>query len=118
MLTLLILTRQIRKIDHEERVKRFSSVALWKADAPIITEPSGLLGVTGSHLPQFTDEETKAGEVQGLRDRTMRSARGGFRPRLLVSKNHTLSMHCPWMPPGPTHFLSFFFFVVFCHFLL
>ena len=75
MLTLLILTRQIRKIDHEERVKRFSSVALWKADAPIIREPSGLLGVTGSHLPQFTDEETKAGEVQGLRGRTMRSAR-------------------------------------------
>ena len=106
VLTLLILTRhRIRKIYHEERIKCFSSVALWKADAPIIIKPSGTLGVTGSHLSQFTDEETMVGEVQGLLGRTMRSAQGGCRPRLLVSKNHTLSMHCPWMPPGLTHFL-------------
>lgn len=69
------IRHRIRKIYHEERIKCFSSVALWKADAPIITKPSGTLWVTGSHLPQFTDEETMVGEVQGLRGRTVNQHR-------------------------------------------
>lgn len=54
--------------------------------------------------PQCTDEETKAGEVQGHPGRTT-SAASGTGGILLASKIHTFAMHCPWMPPGPTHFL-------------
>ena len=54
--------------------------------------------------PRRTDEETKAGEVQGHPGRTTRAA-SGTGGILLVSKIHTLAMHHLWMPPGPTHFL-------------